>query len=368
MTAKKTGVARALVMENFHRPFALREFAMPGVEPGEVLAKVTAAGVCGSDLHMHEGKDPRTPLPIIPGHEGVGEVALAGIGATLHDGTPLKEGMPIVWERSLTCGECYFCKRGQKYLCRTRKVYGINISSADHPHLSGNYATHILLQPGTSIYPIEKGVNPEIYVPATCSGSTAAHAHEYTGIKGGETVVVYGSGPVAIFQIAFALDSGAKWVTVITRTPGPKSDIAKAFGASEVLFRSEIDSHSIVQHLLDHTDGIGVDVVIDATPDPRVFEVMREIIRRGGVYVNPGLAIPAEPIEVELYRDVVNKNLAIHGVWASDETHLEKALNIVKSGKFPFEKLITHRFPLDQHEEAWRVLKNKEAVKVVFKP
>jgi threonine dehydrogenase-like Zn-dependent dehydrogenase len=362
------GKARALVLEQFNRPFVLKEFPMPKVGGGEVLAKVTAAGVCGSDLHMYEGKDPRTPLPIIPGHEGVGEAVVVGDGATLHDGSPIKEGMPIVWERSLTCGECYFCKRGQKYLCTSRKVYGINISSAEPPHLSGNYATHILLRKGTAIYPIEEGANPEVYVPATCSGSTAAHAHEYSGIKGGETVVIYGSGPVAIFQIAYALDSGAKWVSVVTRTPGPKSEIAKLFGASEVLFRSEIDSQAITKHMLDRTNGIGVDIVIDTTPDPRVFEVMRGIIRRGGVYVNPGLAVPGKPVEIELYRDVVNKNLAIHGVWASDETHLEKALNIVKSGKFPFEKLITHRFPLDQHEEAWRVLKNKEAVKVVFRP
>lgn len=355
-------------MEDFKMPFVLREFPLPEVKAGEVLARVIAAGVCGSDLHMHEGRDPRTPLPIIPGHEGVGEVFAIGEGAGMHDGSPLKEGMQIVWERSLTCGECYFCKRDQEYLCEKRKVYGINISSKEPPHLSGNYATHILLRRGTRIYPVEQSAEPEVFVPATCSGTTAAHAHEYSGISGGETVVIYGSGPVAIFQIAFALDAGAKWVSVITRRPGPKSDVAKAFGASEILFRSEIDSNSIVQHMLDRTGGVGVDVVIDTTPDPRVFGEARKIIRRGGVYVNPGLAIPSDPVEVELYRDVVNKNLAIHGVWASDAGHLQKALNLVKSGKFPFERMITHRFPLDQHEEAWRVLKEREAVKVVFMP
>ncbi len=362
------GKARALVLEDFGKSFVLREFPLPTPGPGEVLARVTAAGICGSDLHIQEGRDPRTPLPIIPGHEGVGEVVSSGDGARLHDGGKLESGMPITWERSLTCGKCYFCLRNQRYLCVERRVYGINISSADPPHLSGAYSTHILLRAGTSIYKRDDSIDAAILVPATCSGTTAAHAQEYTGMSGGETVVIYGSGPVALFGIAFALEAGAGWVKAITRSPGPKADTAKAFGADEILFRSEMQTDEIVSNLINKTDGIGIDVVIDTTPDPAVYREAVSILRRGGVYVNPGLGVPAPTVPLDMYSDVVNKNLTVRGVWAGDAGHLDKSVALVQSGKYPFEKLVTHRFPLEEHKEAWRVLKEREGVKVVFEP
>ena len=368
MTDVPEDKARALVLENFSEPLVLKEFSLPEPGPGEVLARITAAGICGSDIHAREGHDPRTPLPIILGHEGVGEIVSFGKDASLHDGGDLEKGMPIVWERSLTCGECYFCDRNQQYLCYQRKVYGINISSADPPHLSGNYATHILLREDTSIYKRDDSIDPAILVPATCSGTTAAHAHEYTGIEGGETVVIFGCGPVALYGIAFALVSGAEWVKVITRSPGPKTDIAEAFGADEILYRSTMAPEDIIMRIGKSTDGFGADVVIDTTPDPSIFREAVSILRRGGVYVNPGLAIPAGDVPLDLYSDVVTKNLSIHGAWASDASHLDKAIRITQSGKFPFDKLVTHRFSLEDHEEAFRVLNDKEGVKVVFEP
>jgi threonine dehydrogenase-like Zn-dependent dehydrogenase len=368
MTRSAANIARALVLEEFGKPFVLREFPIPEPGPGEVLARVVAAGICGSDIHEKEGHDPRTPLPIIPGHEGVGDVVAFGDGAALQDGARLEEDMPIVWERSLTCGKCYFCIRNQRFLCVERKVYGINMSSAEPPHLSGNYSTHILLREGTAIYRRDTSIDPAILVPATCSGATAAHAHEYTGIRVGETVLIYGSGPVAIFGIAFALNSGARWVKVITRSPGPKADIARAFGADEVIFRTEVPADEIIEHIVSETDGFGVDAVIDTAPDPANFREAVALLRRGGIYVNPGLAIPSPDVHLNLYRDVVNKELTVRGVWASDASHLETALSLAQSGRFPFERLVTHRFPLESHEEAWRVLAEREGVKVVFEP
>lgn len=358
--------AQALVLEEFSKPLVLREFDLPEPGPGEVLAKVIAAGVCGSDLHIMKGDDPRTPLPIIPGHEGVGEVV--SLGPRIYDGLNIEPGMPIVWERSLTCGTCYHCQRDESNLCTERKVYGINISSSEPPHLSGCYATHILLKSGTSIYPRNPEIDPAVLVAATCSGATAAHAHEYTGIRGRETVLIYGSGPLAAFQIAFALDAGAKWVVVITRNSGLKADIAHEFGADEVLFRSQMDAQKIRSYLMFQTGKIGVDVVIDTTPDPKVFPEALSVLRNGGKYINPGLAIPADPVPLDLYQDIVRKNIAIHGVWTSKPPHLEHAIKIVEAGIYPFDKLVTHRFGLEDHIEACKVLENREGMKIVFEP
>jgi threonine dehydrogenase-like Zn-dependent dehydrogenase len=262
---------------------------------------------------------------------------------------------------------CPFCRRGEAFLCTDRQVYGINISSAEPPHLSGNYATHILLRNGTAIYPLKLEDNPLAVVPATCSGTTAAHAHEIAGIIQGDNVVIFGAGPVAIFQAAFAKREGAN-VIVITNNPGPKADMIAKFGADEVLIRARTTPEERNEYVMSQTKEIGVDIVIDTTPDPSIFRESVAILRRGGSYVNPGAAVPAETIPLEMYGDVVSKSLTIKGVWASDASHLEASLELALSSGFPFGELITHRFRLEDHENAWEALKNKEGVKIAFVP
>ena len=360
--------ARVLILEKFMQPLKLQQIDLPEPREGEVLAKVNAAGICGSDLHIWQGKDPRTPLPIILGHEGVGEVAEAGEGAVDAGGFPLAPGDPIVWERSLTCGECYFCTKGEEYLCPHRKVYGINIGSADPPHLSGNYADHILLRKGTKIYPLGPHEDPATLVGATCSGATAAHTHERAGILPGDTVVIFGAGPVAIFSAAFAKREGAAHIIAITNRRGPKAALIAKFGVQAVLIRSETDTDARRKKIMDITKGIGADVVIDTTPDPSVFHEAIQLIRRGGTYVNPGAGVPTENIPVELYSDIVNKCLTIKGIWAGDASHLDMALELMRGSNFPFHAMVTHKFPLEEHEKAWDVLQNREGIKIVFTP
>ena len=360
--------ARALVLEEFNKPFQLREFPLPTPGPGEILAKVLAAGICGSDKHTVEGKDPRTPLPIILGHEGVGEIVAFGDGVKTADGENLFEGMPIVWERSLTCSKCYFCVRNQRYLCVERKIYGINISCAEPPHLSGNFATHILLRKGTSIFKRDEKFDPAVLVAATCSGATAAHAFEQSGLKEGDTLAIYGCGTIAIFLIAFAQKVEKEMVVVITRSPGVKSKVASEFDPRGILFKEYFSSEHIAESILERTAGIGVDAVIDTTPDPNTFREAMGILRRGGTYVNLGLGIPAEKIPLDVYSDIVNKNATIMGTWASDTHHLKMAIDLIEWGQYPFEKIITHRFSLDEHENAWQALNDKSAMKIVFEP
>ncbi len=360
--------ARALVLKQFQTTLEPATFDLPVPGTGEVLAKITAAGVCGSDLHMWEGKDPRTPLPIILGHEGVGEVAEVGEGASDAFDEPLSPGQPIVWERSLTCGECDFCNRGEEFLCPARKVYGINISSLEPPHLSGNYAESILLRKGTAIYPLQPGDDPATIVAATCSGTTAAHAHEKAGIIRGDNVVIFGAGPVAIFQSAFAKREGAANVIVITNNPGPKADMIAKFGADDILLRKESTQEQRDAYVMDLTNGCGADVVMDTTPDPTVFLEAIPLVRRGGKYINSGAAIPGETIPLDIYKNITFKCVTIKGIWAGDASHLEMALELVRSSGFPFDQLVTHRFPLERHGEAWDVFRNKQGVKIIFEP
>ena len=116
-----------MVLTRFNEPLVPEEIEIPALRPGEILIKLEASGICGSDVHMWKGEDPRTPLPIILGHEGVGRIAaMNGVHHTV-DGKPLHEGDRVLWNRGVTCGECFACKVLLKpWLCENRKVYGIN--------------------------------------------------------------------------------------------------------------------------------------------------------------------------------------------------------------------------------------------------
>jgi len=114
--------ARAAVLAQFDEPLQMRNFPLVPLAEGEVRVKITCAGVCGSDVHMWRGEDPRTPLPMILGHEGVGEVAeIAGEKTDLF-GRPLHEGDPVLWERGVMCGECSTARsaRSRRFARRAR--------------------------------------------------------------------------------------------------------------------------------------------------------------------------------------------------------------------------------------------------------
>ena len=209
-------VAHAMVLSAFNAPLEMREYPLPDLAPGEVLVKLVASGVCGSDVHMWRGHDPRTPLPIILGHEAIGVVEATGGRRRDLDGEEVKPGDLIGWDRGVVCDDCFFCSvRKQPYLCPDRRVYGISISCKDAPHLKGGYATHMVLDPRTKLVRLPQGVAPEVLVSASCSGATAAHAVEQCGIRQGDTVAVIGTGSLGLFAIAFVAGRGAARIIAI---------------------------------------------------------------------------------------------------------------------------------------------------------
>lgn len=148
--------ARAAVLEKFGEPLVMKEFDVSPLAEGEVLARIDAAGVCGSDVHIWKGNDPRTPVPIILGHEGVGRIADLGSETCDVFGRELRVGDPVVWERGIMCGKCYYCVvRKQPALCPTRKTYGISVSCKEPPHLRGCYAEYIHLMSGVHLIKLD---------------------------------------------------------------------------------------------------------------------------------------------------------------------------------------------------------------------
>jgi len=358
-----------MVLEAFNEPLRSREIEIPELKDGQVLVRITAAGICGSDVHMWTGKDPRTPRPMILGHEGVGEVAEVRGEKRSVDGKRLQPDDRILWNRGVVCGECYYCTRaGEPGLCPERWVYGIHRSSTVPPYLNGCYSEYVILDPKTDVFLIEDAdVDPAVLVPASCSGATVAHGFDLCPPREGDVVVVQGPGPLGLFCVAFAGDYGASEIVVIGGTEG-RLRMCQDLGATRILNRRERSEQERLEAIQALTDGRSADWVIEAVGTPEVYREGIDLLRRGGSYVSVGVGAPTGAIELDLYRDIETKNLRLQGVWVSHTKHTKMAMDLILRRKELFGNLVTHRFGLEQATEALETVHRKQAVKAVLVP
>jgi len=347
-------------LKGFNQPLVIEEKELPSLENGQVLVRITASGVCGSDVHMWKGEDPRTPLPLILGHEGVGVVEEVKGEKKDIFADKIKPGDFIIWDRGVTCGNCYFCVvKRESSLCPNRKVYGII--------RDGCYATHLILLKETKIIKVEEKINPAILTPASCSGATTAHTIELCDISEGDTIIIQGPGPMGIFALTFAQERGADKVIVVgTDEDKERLRLCSEFGVAKTLNISETSFEERLSYIKEETKGLGADVVIDCTGSPYAIEEGLKMTAPGGTYTLPGVATPIGSIPISFYEDVARKNIRIQGVWVSDTSHLYQAVKLVLSKKYPFEKLITHRFKLEEATEALKVVDTRKAMKAVL--
>jgi threonine dehydrogenase-like Zn-dependent dehydrogenase len=360
----------AMVLEQFKQPLVERSFEVCDLAPGEVLCRISAAGVCGSDVHMWHGNDPRTPLPMILGHEGIGTiVATAGRKEDVF-GRELKAGDPVVWERGIMCGQCAYCViKKQPALCPNRKTYGISLGCTEAPHFNGCYGEYLHLRARCHMLRLDEDIDPAVLVAATCSGATAAHAVQLSNVDRGDTVLIVGPGPVGIFCLTMALESGAAAVYVAgTAADRSRLGLCLEFGATGTLVVDEMAAEERAAFIGEKTHGMGADSIIDCTGTPRSIPDNLPLVAPYGTYSIPGIATPVGELPIALFEHIARKNVNLQGVWVSDTAHLYQAIRLVQSGRYPFEKLVTHRFPLQQVDEALRAMGSKEAVKAVLVP
>ncbi|ABV34434.1 MULTISPECIES: zinc-binding dehydrogenase [Pseudothermotoga] len=358
--------SRAMVLEKFNHPLVLRNFDIPNLPEGAILVKLLASGVCGSDLHMAKGEDPRTPLPIILGHEGVGQVVQINGEKCDLNGKKIKTGDWIIWNRGIVCNNCFWCKVSrQPYLCPNRKVYGINLSCKDYPYLLGAYSEYMVLFRETEILKIPQ-IDPVCLVTAACSGATAMHAFDLISEPLlSKTVVIQGAGPLGVFCVVAARTLGASQVIMISGSQ-QRLELAKKAGADIVLNRHDINEEERTKKILSITGNRGADIVIEASGNSKALLEGFRLVRRGGMYMITGVAVPQESIPLDVYHDLVFKNIHIQGVWVSDAKHLVQAVDLIAKHPEIFERIVTHRLPLSQANEALKLIEERTALKVAI--
>ena len=233
--------------------------------------------------------------------------------------------------------------------------------------LQGCYAEMIVLRAATEIIKLPPEAEPIGLVAATCSGATAAHAIELAGIEPAGAVVVIGPGPLGLYAAALAFSRGADQVVMIgTARSGRRLDLAETAGCLPVSTGDTelADRLELVRGL---TRGVGARAVVDCAGTADTIREALELVAPGGTVTIPGLATPLPGFSFDPYV-VSRKQVRLQGVWTSNARHLHQALTIAHSRRYPLDALVTHVLPLEQANEGLRLLRQKQAVKVVLTP
>ncbi|MFE4633481.1 zinc-binding dehydrogenase [Streptomyces sp. NPDC056773] len=345
--------ARYARWEGVGGPFTVVEQATHRVPVrGGLLVRVDMATVCGSDLHTVTGRR-ASPVPAVLGHEQVGTVVGVGEGgAVCVDGTPMTLGMRVVWSVVSACGECDRCAAGLSPKCRRLRKYGHEPLLASAP-LTGGFASHCVVLPGTAVVEVPDGVPDEVASPASCATATVAAAVAAAGPLAGKRVLVTGAGMLGLTAVAMAVTAGAHVVAV---DPDPaRRGQARSFGAAEVL------------------DGPGpvgeVDVALEFSGQASAVQVCLDSLDVGGVAVLVGSVAPGEPVRMDPERLVRGLHTVV-GVHNYQPADLLRAVEFLAAhhGSFPFAELVEGRYGLDEVGAAFEAARRRGAPRQAVLP
>jgi len=363
-------LSRAAALTSFGTELKVETFDLPRPHPGGILVKVLAATVCGTDVHLWEGAlEAAQPvqLPVIPGHEMVGEVVELGDPAAVDAlGRPLKAGDRIVWAPD-SCGHCYHCTLlREPTLCEHRRI-GMMQSVRGQPYVTGGFAEYTHVLPGAPCLLVPAGLKDEWAAAASCALRTVVRAFEIAGpIESSSCVVIQGAGALGLFATALAALRGAGRVIVIGG-PEARLAIATAFGADQVLSIS-ISAEARLEAILDSTGGLGAEVVLELSGSVAAFGEGLALTARGGRYVVAGI-LSGSPSSVPVHL-IAAKQLRVMGSFGAGIDAYAKALQIMSetASRFPWDSVFGRSYPLERATEALLQARSGEEIKPVVRP
>ena len=368
------------------------------LNPGDAIVKVTLSAICGSDLHLYDGYIPTMREGDILGHEFMGEVVATGPSVAR-----VKVGDRVVIPFPIACGKCFFCRREMFSLCdnsnpnawMSEKMYGYALAGIyGYSHLTGGYAggqAQYVRVPFADVGALQvpDGMDDEQVLFLSDILPTGYMAAENCDIKAGDTVAVWGAGPVGLFAARSAKLLGAERVISIDRFP-ERLELAREAGA-ETLDYADSDE-DVVEELKDRTYGMGPDACIDAvgleahgttvdalydrvkqamrleTDRPRVLRQAIQACRKGGTVSVPGVyGAVADKVNIGSW---FQKGLQMKGGQTHVHKYMRPLLERIQGGQIDPSFVITHRIDIEDVPDAYRMFRDKqdECVKVVIRP
>ena len=326
----------------------LVERPVPAPGPGEVLLRMEATSICGTDYHLFrwdEWAAENLVPPRILGHELAGTVIGAGAGVTR-----VREGDLVGVESHIVDWSCAQCRRGQMHLCRNLRVVGV--------HVDGGFAEHMVIPEANAIE--SNGLDPAVVALQEPMGN-AVHAAFAEPIEG-RSVLVTGCGPIGLCSVGIARAVGASLV-IATDTEEYRLELAREMGADLALSALDSDTE---ERIAEATGGDGVEVVLEMSgAGPALDQALRVITRGGSISL---LGIFGEPPTVDLSELVIMKGLRLHGIYGRRIYETWEQTQSLLRGGLDVSPIITHRLDLADWPQAFDLIGSRHAGKVVLLP
>ncbi len=341
----------------YHGPGDVRveDLPKPACGEAELLVKVDACAVCGTDWKSYKIGNPRVKPPLTMGHEFTGVIEQVGPNAV----DDFAAGQRIVMATSISCGNCFYCRRGWPNLC-------VNVAPMGFVY-PGGMAEHVVV-PARAL---ERGhviktppdLAPEhaaLAEPVSCAVNSLGQCD----LEQGDTVLVLGAGPMGLMNACVAQSLGAGKI-ILSEVNDTRLAQANGFGFDVLINPTKSD---LAECVMSETDGNGADIAIVAAPAAAPQEQAVNLVRkRGTVVLFASLPKDNSKITVDS-RPIHYGELRVVGTSDSAPAHVEKAVELIASGQVPAAKLATHTLPLDQIHQAFQLMETGEALRVVLQP
>lgn len=340
----------------FHGPgeMEVTEVDRPEIGPDEVLVKVGANTVCGTDVRIMRGqKTSGVRRPSIIGHEFAGRIA--EVGAKVKGYEP---GMPVAVAPTIPCGRCFYCQRGMENVCDHKQRMGYE--------LDGGFGEYVRipaegLEAG-NLFVVGEGLPPEhlaLAEPLAC----CINGQRRTPVRLNDTVLIMGAGPIGLFHLQLSLLSGAETV-IVSQPSAARREFASSLGAHLTIDPDNEDLSSVVAEA---TGGLGADVAIVCIGKPDLVNDALRLVRKGGS-VNVFAGLSGEGwAELEVNR-IHYDEIKLTGVSDCARSDYEAALRLIESGRVDVSGMVTHRFSLTEVRAALDSTANGEGIKAAVLP
>lgn len=341
---------KALRKTQAGRGLQIEQVPVPVAGPTDVLVRVKATSICGTDLHIYgwdRWSQGRIKPPVTLGHEFCGVVERIG-----EEVTAVKAGDFVSAEMHLNCGHCHQCRLGEAHICQSLRIIGIDIDGA--------FAEFVKI-PATNIWKLERSI-PEHYGAILDPLGNAVHT-VLAGPIAGQSVLVTGCGPIGLMSIAVAKACGSSTVFA-TETNEHRRKLAKEMGADFVLNPAAEDP---VKKILEATGGTGVDALLEMSGNPNAIHQGFHALRAGGRASL--LGIPTENVPLDLVQDVIFKGATVQGIYGRRMYNTWVQMTaLLKAGRVNLQPLFGERMALENFEAAFAKLNSGLAGKILMYP